>query len=303
MFRRLIAYCLKSYTQKNTIDTFESLRKKDITNTATVSKFQIVKLLKLLKISVANIPYYSEIAKSVNLDDFSYKEFSKIPILTKDIIRCEGRLLNQNYPHISDTFKNTSGGSTGEPVEFYRTRNQAIHGMANYYYALYLNNVDIYDVSVDLWGAERDMYKTGSKLDFRSFLQNKYTLNTFVLSEKIIEDYIKRLNAIKPKFIKAYVHSIYDIAKFINENSIRMKFTPTIHCTTGPLYPEMRTEIKRAFNNAHVYSFYGSREVSAIATETLGENGMSVLYDNVIVEVLDDDHKPVKKGVGELCQS
>ena len=168
--------------------------------------------------------------------------------------------------------------------------------MANYYYALSLNNVNIYDTSVDLWGAERDMYNTSAKFDLRSLLNNKYFLNTFVLSDEIIADYIKRLNKIKPSFIKAYVHSIYDLAKYINKNKIDIEFKPTIHCTTGPLYTEMREEISKAFNCARVYSFYGSREVSAIATETNLSTGMSVLYDNVFVEVLDDAGNPVKRG-------
>lgn len=297
MIRKLIARCYNRFLYKEIIDVFEGLQKKTISNFSSNNEIQTSKLLKLLKVAFDSVPYYRELGKTVSLDNFSYKEFLKIPILTKDIIRFEQKELhNKSYEKMRGVFKNTSGGSTGAPVEFYRTQNQAIHGMANYYYALHLNNVNIYDRSVDLWGAERDMYKINAEFDFKSFLRNKETLNTFVLSESIISDYVARLNIIKPRFIKAYVHSIYDIAKFINENSIRMKFTPIIHCTTGPLYPEMRREIKRAFNNAHVYSFYGSREVSAIATETLEENGMSVLYDNVIVEVLDDDHNPVKKG-------
>ncbi|MDR2270650.1 MAG: hypothetical protein LBF27_07065 [Sphingobacterium sp.] len=233
----------------------------------------------------------------INLENLSYQDFCKIPLLTKDIIRNEGEsLLNRHYVNANKAFKNTSGGSTGEPVVFYRTQEQANHGMANYYYALNLNGVNIYDVSVDLWGAERDMYNTKSKFNFRSFFNNKFALNTFVLSDEIIEDYVKRLNKIRPKFIKAYVHSIYDIAKFINRHGISISFKPIIHCTTGPLYPEMRLEIARAFNNARVYNFYGSREVSAIASETLKDNGMSVLFDNVFVEVLDQDGIPVKKG-------
>src|SRR5690606_27434814 len=141
----------------------------------------------------------------------------EVPLMTKEIIRTKGHdLINRNYKNVKGVIKNTSGGSTGEPVEFYRTKNQWAHGMANYYYALHLNNVNIYDKSRDLWGAERDMYRSDTRFDLRSFVQNKVTLNTFLLSDDIIEGYIERLNAFKPKFIKAYVHSIYDISKYIN---------------------------------------------------------------------------------------
>src|SRR5690606_32313812 len=59
---------------------------------------------------------------------------------------------------------------------------------------------------------------------------------------------------------------------------------------------EMRAEISKAFNNAYVYNFYGSREVSAIATEVKGLQDMYVMFDNVFVEILDEGNNPVKKG-------
>ena len=58
----------------------------------------------------------------------------------------------------------------------------------------------------------------------------------------------------------------------------------------------MRQEIMKAFNNAHVYNYYGSREVSAIATEIKDQEGLFVLYDNVFVEILDENNQPVKRG-------
>lgn len=296
-FRKIINYLYKSLKQGRAIRILNQLKTVETANIEAIKGYQREKLIHVLKTCFLEIPYYKKYDTEINLDSLLYNEFLKIPILTKDIIREQGdALLNENYPNINKAFKNTSGGSTGEPVEFYRTEDQSIHGLSNYYYALSLNGVDIYDTSVDLWGAERDMYNTGSNFTFRTYLQNKYTLNTFVLSENIIKDYINRLNLIKPKFIKAYVHSIYDISKYINKYQIKMLFTPIIHCTTGPLYPEMRVEIKKAFNNAHVYNFYGSREVSAIASETSSDNGMSVLFDNVFLEILDDEGRPVGKG-------
>jgi phenylacetate-CoA ligase len=297
MFKKVLAYIYKRFFSPDVINLFEELRSHDIQNSQLCSIRQLSKLTEVLRTSLTSIPYYKRLDLKMNFEKFSYDDFLKVPLLTKDIIRDQGEsLINKSYNNADQAFKNTSGGSTGEPVIFYRTKEQAVHGMANYFYALHLNNINIYDRSVDLWGAARDMHNTNAKFDLRSFINNKITLNTFVLSDIIIEDYIIRLNKIKPKFIKAYVHSVYDIARYINKNKIKIQFTPVIHCTTGPLYPEMREEISIAFNGALVYSFYGSREVSAIATETAWGNGMSVLFDNVFVEVLDDEGHPVKMG-------
>src|SRR5690606_4569787 len=49
------------------------------------------------------------------------------------------------------------------------------------------------------------------------------------------------------------------------------------------------------------YSFYGSREVSAIASEVKGQQGMQVMFGNGFVEILDSNGKPVAEGMeGEV---
>lgn len=302
MNRRLITKISKNIFSSNNIKILNSLKNRDIHDLNGNNNYQKEKLQKVLRLAFSEVEYYKELGIQIKIDSLTYKEFQEIPVMTKNIIRERlNSLLNNNYLKTEEIFSNTSGGSTGEPVKFFRTKEQGAHASANYNYALHLNEVDVFGKSADFWGAERDMYKTSAKFNLEAFLQNKITLNTFVLSDKIIEDYINRLNKFKPEFIKAYVHSIYDISKFINRNNIKIDFTPTIHCTTGPLYPEMRKEIKKAFNNAHVYNFYGSREVSAIATEIMNSSELSVLYDNVFVEVLDSNNQPVRKGVeGEI---
>lgn len=297
MIKSSIASLYKSIRFHSMMNVFKQLSKRDVLNEKENINYQLKKIRAILNTVFYEIPYYKKMDFNIDIDNLSYSDFQQIPILTKDIIREKGDLLiNTDYEKKKDVYKNTSGGSTGEPVTFFQTKDQSQHGAANYFLALHYNGVSINDASVDLWGAERDMHSTQAKFNIRTLLHNKTTLNTFVMSEDIMLDYIMQLNSIKPKFIKAYVHSIYDLSKFISKNKIKINFTPVIHCTTGPLYPEMRLEIEKAFNNAHVYNFYGSREVSAIATEIKGNDGMFIFYDNVFVEILDENNQPVKKG-------
>lgn len=297
--KNIVSFLYKNIFNRDIIKIYNCLKVYKDKDFEQKHKYQVNKLSKVVSL-IPNIPYYKEY--TLNSASLTYDEFIKLPVLTKDDIRVKGKeLINSEYNSSDKPYVNTSGGSTGEPVSFYRTNNQNIHGGANYFYANYINNVNIYDFSIDLWGAERDMHHVNENFNLKSFLHNKIMLNTFVLSDDIICNYIERINRLKPKFIKAYVHSIYDIAKFINKNKIKINIKPIIHCTTGPLYPEMKTEIKKAFNNTHVYSFYGSREVSAIASQDLEERSFQVLFDNVFVEILDSNNNPVKMGVeGEV---
>ncbi|MBE0445156.1 phenylacetate--CoA ligase family protein [Psychrobacter sp. FME5] len=295
--KRSLTMIYRKLRSKKAIEILKLLKNRDINNSSSNLIYQKNKLFVVLDTAFSNISFYKSMEKHCDLKNLTYSEFCKIPVLTKDIVRdSPDALINQSYKKINEVHKATSGGSTGEPLTFFRTNTQNIHGQAAYYYALELNKVDIFGKSIDLWGAERDMHSTNSSFNFKSFLNNRLTLNTFVMSDIIISRYIDQINSTKPIFIKAYVHSIYDIAKYINKNNIKIKCKPVIHCTTGPLYPEMRDEISKAFNNTYVYNFYGSREVSAIASEVRGSEGLFVFYDNIFLEILDENDNPVKKG-------
>lgn len=261
--------------------------------------YQLSKLKSVLKIA-QEVPFYKPCLQNFNIDHFTYTDFAELPFLTKDKIR-EGKdtLLNQRYKKTDSVYENTSGGSTGEPLRFMRTKEQSFYAQGSYFYANYLNGINPNDRTLFLWGAVRDMHKESNKSVIRqvkNFLLGTKKLNTFVLNKTIIDSYIKEINAFKPVAIKAYVHSIYDIAKYINANKIEIEGRPIIHTSTGPLYPEMKAEIKRAFNDTHVFSFYGSREVGPMATELPGEEGMMVLYDNIFLEIINKEGKPAKHG-------
>lgn len=294
---KLLVMMTRNLRSRKIMKLLRSLRSRDVSDSESNLRFQKNKLTKVLNTAFLEIPYYNSFQKYLDLDSLDYSDFCKIPVLTKDIIRNDtDALLNKSYKKVNEVTKSTSGGSTGEPLTFYTTKSQNIHGQAAYYNALELNKVDVYDKSIDLWGAERDMHITKSSFSIKNFLNNRLTLNTFVMSDEIMDRYIKNINLKRPAFIKAYVHSIYDMAKYINENNIKVKCKPIIHCTTGPLYPEMRDAISKAFNNAYVYNFYGSREVSAMASEVHGSDGLFVFYDNIFLEILDENDNPVEKG-------
>ncbi len=290
---------IKTIQYRKRLKIFRDLKKTLSFNDIEKEKYQVNKLKSILKIA-AKIPYYQEYLKDMNIDSLQYSDFVKLPFLTKELIRNNpDDLINTSYSKLSETYINTSGGSTGEPVKFMQTKEQAERGLANYHLANYLNGINPEDSMVVLWGALRDMHdfqRPSFYKKLRRYLTNTLTLNTYILNKEIVESYISQINLYRPKAIKAYVHSIYDIAKYINKNNIKIEGKPIIHTSTGPLYAEMRKEIKKAFNDAHVFSFYGSREVTSISTELPDEGGMIVLYDNVFVEIVNKMGDPVNEG-------
>jgi len=278
---------------------FRKLKKQSKFSNSQKQDHQILKLKRILLIA-KEIEYYGPNLGNVNIEELSYSEFIKLPFLTKQDIRDNSHcLINEKFTKKSTIYQNSSGGSTGEPLKLFQTKEHQNYGAASYHFANYVNGISPYDSMLIFWGALRDMHNHKKRTIVRrlkNYLLGLELLNTYVLSDKIILSYVRKINSYKPKAIKAYVHSFYSIAKIINEKGINIDCKPIIQTSTGPLYPEMKKEIKKAFNDTHVFSFYGSREVSAIATEIPNEESMTVLYDNVFVELINSKGMPARIG-------
>jgi len=79
------------------------------------------KLERLLLHAYNNVPYYRKLLPEcgvIKAGKVVLENFSGIPVLTKEIIRAEGKNLYSSDYKSRKPYENTSGGSTGEPVKF-----------------------------------------------------------------------------------------------------------------------------------------------------------------------------------------
>jgi phenylacetate-CoA ligase len=222
-------------------------------------------------------------------------KLSDYPILTKDIIRKEYLPLyvSKQYP---DIVKNTSGGSTGEPVLIYQDRNYIDWSYATtMYYLQDIRKVNAFCKKVILWGSEKDIFRQMNlKGKIYNFLNNQIFLNSFMMDYDTIKKYISIINRQKPIFLKGYAGSLYEVAKVINKENIQVYSPRFIYSSAEELKDFMRKEIEDAFHSS-VYDFYGSREVSAIAAEVNTNEYLAFSFDN-FVEILDDNNEEVAPG-------
>lgn len=252
-----------------------------------ILKYQTEKLRNLLRIA-SKSPYYRDVINStgVPIQEFTLKDLKKLPILTKDIIRTQkDKLLTKPKEEL---FPNSSGGSTGEPINFYQDKNyientwatmMIILEMCGWYYGARIAR---------LWGAPQDKKKLESlKGKLSLYLQNTRFYDTFDMSEEKMYKYHKDMTQFQPEVIISYASSIYLLAKFLESRSIYPNYpTISIGSSAETLYPYMRETIEKVFG-VKVYDIYGSREVSAIACECEAHNGLHIFMDNVIIECLD----------------
>ena len=189
-------------------------------------ELQWKKIKKLLDHAYENVPYYQRKLEESGIRPTDIKDredYAQLPILTRSE-------LNENLPELKakNHPKNTlipdySGGSSGEPVKFYKTKkfNEFAHACGKRHDRW--SGWDIGEKTCYLWGAPRDIPANPHLKDkvFNTFLYRRLMLNAFQLTEEKMSAYCYKIQRFKPKFITAYPHSLSLLSKYIKEKTFQ----------------------------------------------------------------------------------
>lgn len=249
------------------------------------------RLKALLKHAYDNVTYYRRIFNERGLkpSDFqSVTDLTKLPVLTKQIIRENfNQLLAKNIPKNQIVF-NRTGGSTGEPLEFYCSTDE--------YRWHYAKVRRVYK----WWGYEPGDKRAQIQLSkpHRSIINKTMRFferaQTFVAWEATdnLPIFIKKLEKFQPQFISAYPGVMYRLAKFVvsqGESRIKPK---AIITHSEQLYDFQRDLINSVFK-CPIYSNYESFEMQQIAAECSEHTGYHIAAENVILEIVNNKDEPV----------
>ncbi len=263
-----------------------------------LKKRQTKKLSSLLEHAFDVIPFYKKIKNNVDLnliDSDPWKALSLMPIVTKSQIIGQ---LDEFYKDIGrGIIKNTTGGSTGQPVTFFQDGTFKADTFATT--MLFYEWAGRYPGArmVKLWGAERDLVTGayGLKQKLTDLIGNRVTLNAFKLSPDRMKEYVIELNRSRARSVEGYAESLYEFAKFIKKNGLELTPLISIISSAGTLHPHMREMIEEVFQ-APVYDRYGSREAGNMAAECKHHSGLHIFGETTILEVVDNDGDPVAEG-------
>jgi phenylacetate-CoA ligase len=272
-----------------------------IKNENDLSNFQKQYLTRLLLHAYQNVPYYQEIFNTIGIvsnEKVNLEKFKEIPILTKQLLRKHQKeLLSKDYQS-RKWFRNSSGGSTGEPTMFIQDDTYTKWYMAsNKYYYQNILGIDESNVKkIFLWGAPRDLFKgsIGLKNKMINWLNNTLILNSFKMSEDKMMSYVQTINTYKPDLIRGYADSLYTLARFSERNKLKIYTPKRIVSSAETLTADMRETIEEVFGTK-VHDFYGSRETASIAGEC-PEGLIHIFSFNNILEILDQNNNPVHEG-------
>jgi phenylacetate-CoA ligase len=270
-----------------------------------IQKIQWTRLKKLLDYVYYSSDFYREIFKTVKLipqDINSYKDFTKLPIINKKILKNNYKKIITKGNSIKDYTVSYTAGSTGEPFPFLLDIKRE-HPSTTAAYMLSKENINI------------DPFKKYNELMIKATPINEIKINepirkgilhklkyqfiseTFgIKSSEIKEDNTKAIYSIiknnNIKGIYGYSSNIYYLAKLFKMHNFKVKLKYIILIAEG-LLKQQKNLIMNVFN-CPVYMDYGSSECMRMGFECKYQNGYHMDIYNYYFEYLNDN--------GEVCE-
>jgi len=261
-----------------------------------LQEYQYLQLKKLLEHAYNNVPYYNRIFNERGLkpqDIKSAQDMEKLPLLDKQIIKKNfNDLIARNIPK-TGMFLDTTGGTTGEPLQFYI--NNSAYRIE---WAFMMNQ----------WG--RVKYRPGDKrVTFRGRevkksnalweenpIYNEVRFSIYDMTNENLWKYIQKIKEINPKYILGYPSVVCLLAQFILDNNI--EDFPNINAVLASsegIYPFQIEFMEKAFK-CRIYSWYGHTEKAVLAGACEVNDKYHILPQYGVTEIVDSAGQIVKNG-------
>jgi len=303
-WRKPLIYCLLHASGNKIPQYLKEIRRWEFQTRDQIEELAARKLTALLLHAYNNVPYYHRILQEnevVMNGQVRLENFSRIPVLTKEIIRREGtNLCSEDYEK-RRPYENSSGGSTGEPLRFIQ---DAEYNQWNIATKLYFDSVlgkEPGDPEIKFWGSDRDIIEGNLTVKDRiiNFLYNRKFYNSYRLGERNIRGLIDLNNRFRPVSYWSYMESALELGAYLSAHDVDFHPPKIVVSTIGPLTDEVKRKISSGMK-CKVYNQYGSREVGAIACQCREEKGLHTFPWRNYVEILDAHQRPVYDTEGNV---
>jgi phenylacetate-CoA ligase len=251
-----------------------------------------------------NVPFYHSRFEDAGLKPDDIKEpsdLTKLPVLTKDDVRtavASREILARNIP--SNRFKrNSSGGSTGKPLEYFNDKIQLEYRWASTNRNMEWTGYKIGDKYAQLWSDTQYLARSATLKERASrFAWRRKILSAYRMDKPTMEEYFRVIKAYKPKLIVGYASALYLFAKFIESQGLNEALTKAVISSAETLYPEHRKVMEHAFN-CKIFNRYGAREFSTLAHEC-EQSQLHTNAENLFTEIIEDGEHAALGESGEI---
>jgi phenylacetate-CoA ligase len=254
-----------------------------------IREYQWDKLHRLLTYAYQHVPYYREVFKRLGAEagDFHCPEdLRSLPLLTKQDIRANSKaLISEIYPRTALRADST-GGSTGEKLNFHVGREMAEACRANLVRMNEWIGINLGDRMAVLWGTPFDVSGSRRLLNaMKNWFSNTLLLSAYRMDKRTLDSYLERLGKFRPHLLVGYPSALAHFSQAVIDTGRKPVHPKAVLVSGETLYDWQRQVIERAFS-AKVYNHYGSREFGGLARECRLRHGMHLACERVFVETV-----------------
>jgi phenylacetate-CoA ligase len=290
--------------RRPTLDRLRRLRALERASLAELEAFQRHELAALLRHAARHVPHYRRLFAEAGVGSEDIRgpdDLARLPVLTRQAARDSAAARTSTAPPLPEIEK-TTGGTTGEPLVI---RYDA--GSEHWRQAVRLRGFGwtgwrIGDPSLHYWGETTRPRSPASRAKERldRALKREHYIDCTPRGDQHKEAVVAAIRRIRPRAIFCYAQAGAELARHINRTGARTWGTIPVVCGAERVFPADRAALEEAFGPA-VFETYGCRETMLIATECERHDGLHIMMENLLVEILAPDGSPARPGeVGEV---
>lgn len=290
--------------RRSTLQWYSKCTQQERMAPAELESLQRQKLAALVRHCAEYVPFYRDLFRERGLNTEQVEDLAMIRNagirVDKSTVRTVGdRILSQAKPR-PHLYQMATSGSTGVPAFFYKSLETVCRRQALKYRAEDWIGKPIGTRTTLIWGrlpTQRIHARVGRFLYW--WYQNYQFLSAFDIGPRQLEEYVATTTNFGAEFIESYVTAVHQMAKVITARKLTPPKLKGILVGGEQLVEEQRQFIEAAFG-CPVYNRYGSTEFTNIASECSRREGFHINSDHILVEVVDENDKPVVEQVGEI---
>lgn len=262
-----------------------------------LAAFQAEELRRFLTLIERRVPYYRDLFARHGFHPESVREardLALLPILTKSDIRANRNALVAEGARRLE--KNQTGGSTGEPLQFFVGPARVSSDVASRCRAMGWWGLRVGDPEIVLWGSPIEVTRQDRVRAVRDAMFRSRLLSAEKMTPAAMDRYLDTIQRMRPVQIFSHGSALGELARHAEERhrdltgaGIRVAFL-----TSEQLYEHQRERIERVFG-CRVANGYGARDAGFVAHEC-PDGGMHLTAEDIIVEIVDDRGVPLPTG-------
>jgi phenylacetate-CoA ligase len=276
----------------STVKVFHSMEQSQWLSVEQMEQLQLYRLREFLVRIGTDVPYYREVFHKLDFNPATLnavEELQRLPLTGKAEIRANMDQMRAQNSGVMEKF--STGGSTGEPLIFYRGKERISHDVAAKWRATRWWGVNIGDPEIVVWGSPIELGSQDRIRLLRDKILRTELLSAFEMSNANLLQFIERIRKFKPRMLFGYPSSLALIAEFSSKNGYKMDNLgiEVVFVTSERLYEHQRRTIETAFG-APVANGYGGRDAGFIAHQC-PQGAMHITAEDIVVEIVGEDGK------------